>query len=415
MRKLLVLLLLCLLFASEVLAGIYLYEPKDKLTTFKNVIMLRGVGKALDILKINDQRFKFNSDGSFSCGLVLKRGKNYVEIRALDEHKQHFVKKLRILSLQTFPDIETLFEGKKHWARSQIIHLSSLGLIEGYPDGNFYPANPVTRGELATWLARIKRLRLEALTEDVFFDVPKEHWRAPYIKAVVDTGYMAGYDESTFGIDDPISRRGAARVAMITEGLAVAEKIKPLFIDVPQQEKGALPIYVGRQKGLLKGVYADLPVYDPDRALTRAEAAILLARFERSINSIRYLFNFKKGFSTGSYCGLNIAPEIVDFSAEPASVRFKEKSVVRLRAQVASRQGFVPISKVKVDLSEIGGMPDTEMFDDGTHGDEQDNDGIYSLNLSIEPGMSGAKKLRLLVTDRLGWEGGREASLLILE
>ncbi|MFC1568133.1 S-layer homology domain-containing protein [Candidatus Margulisiibacteriota bacterium] len=415
MRKLLVLLLLSLLFAAEALAGIHIYEPTDKLITFDSVIMLRGLGRDLDILKINDQRFKFNPDGSFACGLVLKRGKNYVEVRALDKNKGHFVKKLRILSLQIYPDIETLYEGKKHWARSQIIHLSSLGLIEGYPDGNFYPANPVTRGELATWLARIKRLRLEALTEDVFFDVPKEHWRAPYIKAAVKAGYMTGYDESTFGVDDPISRREAAQVATVTEGLAVVEKIKQIFIDVPRQEKGALPIYVGRQKGLLKGVYADIPVYDPDRALTRAEAAILLSRFERSQNSIRYLFNFNQGFSAGSYCGLNVAPVVTDFRVEPPSVRFKEKAVVRLRAEIAPRQGFVPISRVKVDLTEIGGMPDTEMFDDGAHGDEQGNDGVYSLNLSIQPEVSGAKSLWLKATDRLGWEGVRETSLLILE
>jgi hypothetical protein len=415
MRKVLVLLFLFLLFASVVRAGIHVYAPEDKQVTFQDMLMLRGVGRDLEILKINDQRFKFNPDGSFACGLVLRRGKNYVEIRALDKKKDHFVKKLRLLRLQTFPDIELLYEGRKHWARNQIIYLSTLGLIEGYPDGNFYPGNPVTRGEMATWIARIKQLKVQALTEDVFFDVPKEHWRAPYVKAVVEAGYMGGYDARTFGIDDPISRREAAQVAMITEGLEIKEKIKSLFIDVPKEEKGALPIYVGRQRGLLKGVYADIPVYDPDRALTRAEAAVLFSRFDRPMNSVRYLFNFEKGYSSGSYCGLNIAPEILSFAVEPGSVRIKEKSVVRLKAEIAPREGFIPISKVKVDLSGIGGMPDTEMFDDGSHGDEMRNDLIYSLNLSIEPETSGAKSLQLSVIDRLGWESNKEASLLILE
>jgi hypothetical protein len=415
MKKILALLFLFLLFASGALAGIYIYEPQDKLVTFKNMVMLRGVGKDLEILKINGQTFKFKPDGSFSCGLVLKRGKNYVEIRAFDREKQHFIRALRILSLQTFPDIEVLYEGKKHWARNQIIYLSTLGFLEGYPDGNFYPGNAVSRGEMATWIARIKRLKVQALTEDVFFDVPKEHWRAPYVKAVVDAGYMGGYDARIFGIDDPISRREAAQVAMVTEGLEIKERIKSIFIDVPREEKGALPIYVGRQRGLLKGVYADIPVYDPDRALTRAEAAMLFARFGRSQDSVRYLFNFEKGYSSASYCGLNIAPEILSFAVEPGSVRTGEKTAVRLKGEIAPRQDFSPISKVKVDLSEIGGMPDTEMFDDGSHGDEEKDDLIYSLNISIEPEISGTKILRLSVVDRLGWESEKEASLLILE
>lgn len=377
--------------------------------------MLRGVGRDLDILKVNGRRIRFNPDGSFSCGLVLRSGKNYVEIRALDKSKEHFVNEIRILRLKTYPDMEILYEDKKHWARNQIVYLSGLGFIEGYPDDNYYPANPITRGELATWIARIKKLSLETLSEDVFFDVPKEHWRAPYVKAVVDAGFMSGYTQDTFGIDDPISRREAAGIAVVTEGLDVVEKIKPLFIDVPKEEKGAVPIYLAGKKGLVRGVYEDIPVFDPDRALTRAEAAVLLSRFGRSIISIRYLFNFEKGYSEAAYCRLNIPPQIIAFTAEPQRISRTERTTVKLRVQIATRQEFLPISAVKIDLSEVGGMPDTKMFDDGTHGDETKGNLVYSLNLSLEPKVSGAKILEATAIDQLGWEGKRQTSLLIVE
>jgi hypothetical protein len=415
MRKVLVFLLLLIFFAPAAHAGIFIYEPEDKLITFDEVLMLRGVGRDLDILKVNGRRIRFNPDGSFSCGLVLRSGKNYVEIRALDESKEHFVKEIRILRLKTYPDMEILFEGKKHWARNQIVYLSGLAFIEGYPDDNYYPANPITRGELATWIARIKKLSLETLSEDVFFDVPKEHWRAPYVKAVVDAGFMSGYANDTFGIDDPISRREVAGIAVVTEGLGVVEKIKPLFIDVPKEEKGAAPIYLAGKKGLVKGVYEDIPVFDPDRALTRAEAAVLLSRFGRSVNSIRYLFNFEKGYSEAAYCKLNIPPQIVAFTAEPQRIRRAERTTVKLRVQIAARQEFLSISAVRVDLSEVGGMPDTKMFDDGTHGDETKGDLVYSLNLSLEPKVSGAKILGATAIDQLGWEGKAQTSLLIVE
>lgn len=415
MRKLFIFIALLMFFAPGARAGIFIYEPKDKLITFDEVLMLRGVGRNLDILKVNGKRIKFNPNGSFSCGLVLKNGKNYVEVRALDIFKEHFIKKIRILKLKTYPDMQILYEGKKHWARNQVIYLSSLGFIEGYPDDNYYPANPVTRGELATWIARIKRLPLVTLSEDVFYDVPKEHWRSPYVKAIVEAGFMSGYARNTFGIDDPISRREAAGISVVTEGLGVVEKIKPFFIDVPKEEKGAVPIYLAGEKGLVKGVYEDILVYDPDRALTRAEAAVLLSRFGRSINSVRYLFNFEKGYSEAAYCKLNIPPQIVSFAAEPDRIRRAERSTVQLRVQIASRQNFLPISAVKIDLSEVGGMPDTKMFDDGSHGDEQKDDLIYSLNLSLEPKASGAKILEATVIDQLGWEGKGQTSVLIVE
>ncbi|MEE8637847.1 MAG: S-layer homology domain-containing protein [Candidatus Margulisiibacteriota bacterium] len=415
MRKILVSLLLLLFFTSLVKAGIFISEPKDKLITFNEVVMLRGASKELDILKVNGQKIKFEPDGSFSCGLVLKPGKNYVEVRALDKDKNHFVKKIRILRLKTYPDMEILYDGKKHWARNQVIYLSSLGFIEGYPDNYFFPGNPITRGEFATWIARIKGFKIPILTEDVFFDVPKEHWRAPYIKVVVDAGFLSGYTNETFGIDDPISRREAAQVTVVTEGLSVGEKIRSFFIDVPREEEGATPIYVAGEKGLVKGVYENIPVYDPDRALTRAEAAVLLARFARPINSIRYLFDFGRGFSEVNYCSLNVPPEVVYFWTEPGRIRRAERTTVRVRAQIASRERFLPISTVKVNLSEVGGVPDTKMFDDGTHGDEEKNDLIYSLNLSLEPKVSGAKVLIVTAVDQLGWEGKRQTSLLIVE
>ena len=415
MKNVLIFLLLLLFLAPEAKAGISIFEPEDKLITFNEVIMLRGRGRKLDVLKVNEEEIKFNLDGSFSCGLVLKGGKNYVEVRAQDEDKNHFIKKIRILRLKTYPDMESLYDGKKHWARTQIIYLSSLGYIEGYPDNNFYPGNPITRGELATWIARVKRLIIPTLTEDVFFDVPKEHWRAPYVKAVVDAGFMSSYTKEIFGIDDPISRREAAQIAVVTEGLGVVEKIKPLFIDVPREEKGAVPIYIAGEKGLVKGIYEDIPVYDPDRALTRAEAALLLARFGRSVSSVRYLFDFEKGYSEINYCKLNVPPEIVSFTAQPDRIRLGERSTVRLEVKIAARKEFSSISTVKVDLSEAGGMPDTEMFDDGTHGDEFKNDNIYSLSLSLEPKVGGTKIMMATAIDQLGWESERQTSLLILE
>jgi len=402
-----------ILFLSEALfspALAIIFDPQDKTKTFSEILMLRGQVEGKGELKVNGRAIKVGEDGTFTCGLVLNPGKNLVEVRREEQGQ-----KLRVLKLVSFPDIEELYDGKKHWARGQIVYLATLGIIEGEPDGNFYPGRAISRGEFATWVARAKKLPLPSLTEDVFFDVPKEHWRAPYIKAVVEAGLMVPFSKDIFGIDEPISRREAAEVAIKTEGLGIVKKIVPLFKDVPKEEKGAEPIYTAWERGLVIGVSKDIPVYDPARALTRAEAATLISRFSSAQASIQFLSDFEVGYTSERLCGVNVSPEILSFSIYPLEVSLRKTTTLKLRAQVASREGFSPLARVKVDLTPLGGLPDAEMFDDGTRGDETARDLIYSLNVSYTPQETGEKRLRVVATDKLGWEGEKEASFLVVE
>jgi len=354
MRRQFILLCLLLCCASGAAAEIQVFTPPDKLLTFDEIIPLQGkVGQDGDLF-VNNVRFTPKADGSFSCGLVLSAGKNLTEVRSRDE-----VKKLRVLRLLTFPDLEKAYGGKKHAARGQIVYLATAGIIEGSPDGNFYPDNPITRGELATWIVKAKNLPVPALKSDVFFDVPKEHWRAPYIKAATDAGYFSALPGNLFGVDDPVLRR-----------------------EMPETQT------------------------EPERELTRAEAAIIISRFAAAQTKVETLSNFETGYSKEKLCALNVNPEIIDFSVIPSEVPVNQPAKVRLRATIASREAFSSISRVTVDLSSLGGVPDAEMFEDN---------GVYSLNISFEPKKSGEKILRAVAADRLGWEGKAEAVLRVIE
>jgi len=369
-----------ILLAGAAAAEIQIFNPPDKLRTFDQIVMMQGKASPAAELKIEGVRFQPQPDGTFACGLVLRPGKNLVVAAQGEE-----AARLHLLRLVTFPDSERTEANKPHWARGQIAYLATLGIVEGYPDGNFYPDNLVTRGELATWLAKVKKLPATPLTQDVFFDVPKEHWRAPYIKAATEAGVIAPYSRDTFGIDEPVSRAEATALAVRDEGEGILAQIAPLFKG-PTQE-----------------------------AITRAEAATLISFFASAKESLRELSDFDQGFTADQYCGLNVPPAIVAFTATPEEVSRKQPTTVKLRATVAARESFAPVSTAKVNLTSIGGASDAELFDDGTHGDETSGDGIYSLNLSLRPKATGEKRLEATVTDRLGWEGKATAALLIVE
>lgn len=410
MRRITIFLLVLFLLATAVSAGLKITKPQDKTITLKQVLELKGIAKNIGQLKINDQIINLSLDDSFKAALFLKDGKNYVKITGSNGS----VKALRILKLKTFPDIEELHKGRQYWGKKFIVPMATLGYVEGYPDKYFYPSNAISKGEFATWLARTKKMYLPRLYQDVFYDVPKEHWRAPYIKAVLDAGYMSGISPEDFGIDNFILRREAAKVAVLAEKLPL-RKFKPVFVDVAAKSKDASYIYTAYANGLIKGVSVSPRAYDPDRALKRVEAAILLSRFKKTKAEVDKLYNFSRGYGSEKFCRVNIAPEILSFTVKPGEIEVDKKSVLRFNLSVLPRGKFFPISKVVIDLSSLGGLPDVEMYDDGTHGDKLKGDLLYSLNVSLTPEKSGQLVIMAKVIDELGWESQETVSLRIVE
>jgi len=80
-----------------------------------------------------------------------------------------------------------------HWAVNQIVYLSGIQVINGYPDKSFRPEEKVTRAQLAVMLARILGLS-EAETEEEFMDVGSDHWTFKEIQSMKKIGLIAGFN-----------------------------------------------------------------------------------------------------------------------------------------------------------------------------------------------------------------------------
>lgn len=88
------------------------------------------------------------------------------------------------------------------WYYNSVIKLSSAGIINGYENNTFRPDDNITRAEIATLIARIKRV---SSNSNSFEDV-KGHWAENSISALKEIGIINGYENNTFRPDDNITR-----------------------------------------------------------------------------------------------------------------------------------------------------------------------------------------------------------------
>ncbi|WP_099208703.1 S-layer homology domain-containing protein [Urinicoccus timonensis] len=96
------------------------------------------------------------------------------------------------------------------WSATAISYMSKLGLVKGYPDGNFRPFANISRAEFAAMATRFAQLTGGSKT---FTDVPKDHWAYESIQRAAEAGWVSGYPDGSFKPDQAISR---AEVVAVT-------------------------------------------------------------------------------------------------------------------------------------------------------------------------------------------------------
>lgn len=95
--------------------------------------------------------------------------------------------------------------------------VSSLGIINGYPDGTFGLENFVSRAEftkIAVSSSEYRNSVAANLTVSPFHDVKYTHWAAPYIKIASTNKLVTGYSDSTFKPDNTVTYEEAITVAL---------------------------------------------------------------------------------------------------------------------------------------------------------------------------------------------------------
>jgi hypothetical protein len=101
-----------------------------------------------------------------------------------------------------------------HWAAGFITLMTQEGFMTGDPAGTFRPDDPMTREEAAAAFLRIAGMSpVLNPSSSSFKDVQPMSWAAGYIEAARQAGLLAGYPDNTFRPADLLSRAEFATLA----------------------------------------------------------------------------------------------------------------------------------------------------------------------------------------------------------
>lgn len=94
------------------------------------------------------------------------------------------------------------------WCNNAISTLTSMGIIDGYHDGDFKPYTPITRAQFAKMAVNF----FHSIPEDYqgyFPDVKEGEWYTQYVEAAVREGLIQGFEDGNFYPDRLITRAQA--------------------------------------------------------------------------------------------------------------------------------------------------------------------------------------------------------------
>ncbi|MFA4844738.1 MAG: S-layer homology domain-containing protein [Candidatus Margulisiibacteriota bacterium] len=201
------------------------FSLADNIVTYEDKIEIFGQVKPGVEVYINGLRAATAADNTFRVMVPLKLEKNLiiVEARYEGDKKTWTYKVLRQAKVnlagekelkqqldraKSEAEKEALKKKQQEMAqkKKKVEELVTLGVIEVTAEAEFRLDASITRGELATWLAKSTGLPLPKVDRDLFSDVKRDDPRAPYIKLVLDWDLLRGFPDGTFRPNAPVSK-----------------------------------------------------------------------------------------------------------------------------------------------------------------------------------------------------------------
>jgi hypothetical protein len=176
-----------------------------------------------------------------------------------------------------FKDLPT-----SHWAYDAVLVLANKGIVSGCQAQPllFCPECRLKRDQIAKLLVSAMSQQVLERLNPSFHDVPRSHWAYGYIERLVELGITSGCSTNPplFCPDQSVIRWQVALFLQRALKLPLFKPNSPSFIDLPTDHIAYGAVEALAAKGIIHGCSSNPPRFCTDRAMTRAEAAVVIAR-----------------------------------------------------------------------------------------------------------------------------------------
>ena len=267
--------------------------------------------------------------------------------------------------------------------------LSGLGVIGGYPDGTFKPANVVTRAEMATMIVNALGIPVSGGAATKFSDVPASHWASGYIGYAVSVGFVAGYPDGTFKPEQQVTCNEA--LTMIVASLGYT--LESLTGDYPgafiNKAQGLGMLDTCKKTGTVGAERSDIACYLYDTLLE------IIGTVNKDGEFVANVISYDKTTEEYEYdTMLHRLGATVYNGGEPFVVTGEEDTAINLGqylgAYITAYQNkdeeIVAVKEVKsvfID-GDYSDLKDDYKFDDAKEGKDKDGESVYTTFLNGE-------------------------------
>ncbi|WP_370221670.1 Ig-like domain-containing protein [Cytobacillus sp.] len=170
-----------------------------------------------------------DTDGKFEINIPQQKAGISLIITAADANGNKSEKIQLTVQGITFPDVSS-----EHRFHKEISYLSGELVITGFPDGSLRPNATVTRAHAAIMIGRALKLDGEQ-RDTIFSDAGATLKASGYIAAATERGIITGFPDGTFRPDAPVTRGQMA--IFLARAFELTEEAAVTFSDVSSSSK----------------------------------------------------------------------------------------------------------------------------------------------------------------------------------
>ena len=148
--------------------------------------------------------------------------------------------------------------------------------------------------------------------------------------------------------------------------------------------------------------------------ITRGEMVGMLSATDFMKQKISDLFNVAVGYNLVQLNRATMAPIIKYVKVTPTKVSADGVALFDLLVSVEDPGGLADIKDVRADMSSIGRLSNMKLVDNGLWGDQKANDGIFTLQGSVNSKTRpGDKEILIAVANKKGWLSLAKANITV--